>query len=103
MKHTYHLETFAIGKWLKIISGSLQYCQGYLDARKDYAPRLAYQLTRSDGKIIEALEARDDVSIGQVAGWPTAEQYEIAANKALDRAKAIRARANSDSQTKVAD
>ena len=51
MKFDYHLETFTIGKWLKILQGPMHYCQGFLDARKDYAPRLAYRLMRSDGKI----------------------------------------------------
>lgn len=97
MKHTYHLESFAISQWLKILEGrSLQYCQGFLDARCDYAPRTAYRLVRSDGKIMEEVEARDDVVIGQIAGWPTAEQYENAANKALERAKAIRAKAQTE-------
>ena len=94
MKHEYHLESFAIGKWLKIMQGSLQYCQGFLDARKDYAPRNAYRLMRSDGRVMEEVPAREDVNIGQIAGWPSAEQYEAAANKALERAKAIRERAN---------
>ncbi len=94
MKHEFHLESFSIGNWLKIKQGSLQYCQGFLDARKDYAPRNAYRLMRSDGKVMEEVPAREDVSIGQIAGWPTAEQYEAAANKALERAKVIRERAN---------
>ena len=70
--------------------GSLQYCQGFLDARKDYAPRNAYRLMRSDGKVMEEVAAYEDVFVGQIAGWPTAEQYESAANKALARAQAIR-------------
>ena len=45
---------------------------------------------RSDGRIIEEVAASDDVSIGQIAGWPTAEQYEKAASMALELAKAIR-------------
>lgn len=89
MKHEYHLESFAIGKWLKILQGSLQYCQGFLDARKDYAPRTAYRLMRSDGRVMEEVAAREDVNIGQIAGWPSAEQYESAANKALERAMAL--------------
>jgi hypothetical protein len=92
VKHEYHLESFSIGKWMIILTGSLQYCQGFLDARKDYAPRNAYRLMRSDGRIMEEIRARDDVNIGMVAGWPTAEQYETAAAKAMDRAKAIRER-----------
>jgi len=89
-KHTYTIETNCEGQWLKILSGSLQYLQGFLDARKDYAPRLAHRLLRSDGRIVEEIPANDDVSIGMIAGWPTAAQYERAADKAMDRAKAIR-------------
>lgn len=88
--HTYTLETYHVDRWMRILTGTLQYLQGYLDARKDYAPRPAYRLMRSDGRVMEQIDAREDVSIGQVAGWPTAEQYEAAAAKAMDRAKAIR-------------
>ncbi len=94
MKYEYYLETFVIGKWLKILQGSLQYCQGFLDARKDYSPRPAYRLMRSDGRVMEEVPAREDVKIGLIAGWPTAEQYEAAANEALERAKVIRDSAN---------
>lgn len=97
MKHDYHLESFALGKWLKMLQGSMQYCQGFLDARKDHAPHNAYRLMRSDGKIMEEVPAREDVDIGQIAGWPTAEQYERAANKAIERAKVIRAREEAES------
>lgn len=92
MKHTYNLESFTIGKWLRILHGSLQYCQGFLDARKDFSPRNAYRLVRSDGKIMEEVIACDEVNIGQIAGWPTAVQYEVAAAKAIEMAKAIRDR-----------
>ena len=90
MPYNYHLETYAIGQWLKIKQGSMQYCQGFLDARKDYAPRNAYRLVRSDGKVMEETAAREDVDIGQIAGWPTAGQYEAAGNRALETARAIR-------------
>jgi hypothetical protein len=61
-----------------------------MDARADYSPRCAMRLMRSDGKIIEELAADEDVGIGMIAGWPTAEQYELAAAKALQRAHIIR-------------
>ena len=93
MKYDYYIETFSCGGWIKMLHGSRQYCQGFLDARKDYSPSSPYRLMRPDGKVIERVLAREDVSIGQVAGWPTAEQFERAADKALERAKAIRARA----------
>ena len=92
MKYEYHIESFAVGEWLKIKQGSLQYCQGYMDAHKGHAPRNAYRLMRSDGRVIEEIMAREDVCIGMVAGWPTAEQYEAAASRALAVAKAIRER-----------
>ena len=88
--HTYKLESNYLGEWRKLKEGSLQYLQGYLDARKDASPRLAYRLVRSDGKVMEEVAAREDVSIGMVAGWPTAEQYEAAAERALAKAKVIR-------------
>ena len=92
MSYDYQIETFAIGKWLRIVTGSREYCRGYLNARQDLSPRLAYRLMRSDGLIVDEYAARDDVSVGMVAGFPTAEQYEHAAQKALDMAKAIRER-----------
>lgn len=94
MKHDYHLESFCLGRWVKFKQGSLQYCQGYLDARRDYAPRNTYRLMRSDGRVMEEIEAYDGVYIGHIAGWPTAEQYERAAAAALARAKVIREKTN---------
>lgn len=92
MKYEYYLETFSREKWLKILTGTMHYCQGFLDAKKDYAPHNAHRLMRSDGKIIEEVAANDEVNLGQIAGWPTAEQYEFAANNALACAKSIRDR-----------
>lgn len=90
MSHTYQIDAFYNGSWVKLFQAPMQYCLGYLDARKDHSPRNAFRLVRSDGKVVSQTEAQDDVSIGQVAGWPTAEQYEQAAEKALAMAKVIR-------------
>jgi hypothetical protein len=90
MKKEYYVEIYIDG-WLRILTESREYCQGYFDAKKVFSPRLAMRLIRSDGQIIEELTAKDDVSIGQIAGWPTAEQYEAAGKRAFDRAKVIRA------------
>jgi len=91
MKHTYSIETLFGDKWLAIIKGEyLQYCLGWLDRAQDEAPRPAYRLVRSDGKVQKLLTGREDVSIGQVAGFPTAEQYEAAAHRALEKAAVIR-------------
>ena len=40
--------------------------------------------------LVREIEEGTEVRIGQVAGWPTAEQYEAAAKRALERAEAIR-------------
>ncbi len=39
---------------------------------------------------MEEVPAREHVALGIVAGWPTAEQFERAAHKALERARVIR-------------
>ena len=91
MKHTYSIETLFGDKWMPLIKGEyLQYCLGWLDYAQDEAPRPAYRLVRSDGKILKLLAEREDVCIGMVAGFPTAEQYEAAAQRALDKAAVIR-------------
>lgn len=91
MKYTYSVESHFLGSWRKLFEESRDFCLGFLDARKDQAPRNAYRLTRSDGKVIVELPATEDVSIGMIAGWPTAEQYEFAAQRALVQAARIRA------------
>lgn len=91
MKHTYTIETLFGDKWMPIIKEEyLQYCLGWLDRAQDQSPRPAYRLVRSDGRIQKLLTEREDVSIGQVAGFPTAEQYEAAAQRALEKAAVIR-------------
>lgn len=92
MKYTYHIETYHDGKWIKIVEDSRDFCNGWLHSRIAHAPRPAYQLVRSDGKILREHPARYEVNIGQVAGWPTAEQYERAGKDALARAELLRTR-----------
>jgi hypothetical protein len=91
VKHTYTIETLLGDKWMPLIKGEfLQYCLGWLDRAQDQSPRPAYRLVRSDGRILKLLTEREDISIGQVAGFPTAEQYEAAAQRALEKAAVIR-------------
>ncbi len=90
MKYTYSIETFYIDRWMTIVKDGRDVCLGYLRAVENRAPRNAHRLVRSDGKITQSLPAAEDVSIGQVAGHPTAEQYEAAAQRALDQAARIR-------------
>ena len=88
----YQIEVFNLNKWVILARASRAYCEGYFDARKDYSPRLAYRVVRPDGSIMDESAARDDVSIGQIAGFPTAEQYEQAGRRAFEMAKVIRER-----------
>ena len=92
MKYTYHIECPFLGGWNAFKQGSRHYCNGYMDAMRGQMPRLHLRLVRSDGKVMDEIQAHDDVGIGMVAGWPTAEQYETAANRAIKRAGKIRER-----------
>ena len=93
MKHTYNIECLLNDGWNPFIKGrSLQYGRGYLEAMRGELPRIPLRLVRSDGKVVEEVTPFDEVGIGQVAGWPTAEQYERAANHALEKARKIRER-----------
>jgi len=89
-KFSYYVESYCLAQWVKIIYGSRDFCQGWLHARMDSSPRPHFRLVRSDGKILSESEARYDVSIGMIAGWPTAEQYEFAAKEAIEKARVIR-------------
>ena len=86
----YRVQSLFMGQWVNITRGPLMFCRGYLDAKSEHSPMLAHRILRSDGKVVEELEAEEDVSVGMIAGWPTAGQYEAAAQRALDKAKAIR-------------
>lgn len=99
MLYEYRVESFVFGDWIRITNGSLGYCRGFFDARKEGSPRNAYRVIRSDGKVIDEFKARNDVHIGVVAGWPTAEQYEIAAQTALKYAQTIRQRTEGQLRT----
>ena len=91
MKRTYSIETLFGDKWLAIVTlAERGYCKGWMDRASSSSPRPAFRVMRSDGKMVDTLCERQDVSIGQVAGFPTAEQYERAAEEALKRAAVIR-------------
>lgn len=98
MKYT--IESFYLDKWCQIAtSDSKAFCEGVLWAKQDVAPRLAYRVVRkSDDQVVMSIEAYDEVSIGMTAGWPTAEQYERAAENALAKAAAIRDREARDAR-----
>jgi hypothetical protein len=89
-KYTYKVEVQTDGKWVYILDGSKDFCMGYLTRTVEYSPRLAMRVIRSDGKVIDSIEKSDEVQIGMVASWPTPEQYEAAARRALAAAEEIR-------------
>ena len=88
------LQVLFNGQWMTIKQGAIGYLQGYMDAMANQSPRLAHQIVAPSGKVLDEIPERTEVSIGQVAGWPTAEQYEAAAKRALERAEAIRNQKN---------
>jgi hypothetical protein len=67
-----------------------QFAEGYFHALFERpSPKPHTQLVRSDGKVVGEFEAHEEVHIGMVAGFATAEQLRRAAQKALDRADRI--------------
>lgn len=92
-KYTYSIESFYLEKWCSVTQyASREYCEGYLDCYRYEAPRNAMRIVRNDGKVVREIAANEDVAIGMIAGWPTPEQYERAAAKALEKAARIRER-----------
>jgi len=94
----YRIESYYLNQWCKIADYvTRQFAQGVLWATRHDAPRLAYRVVRiEDGKVMDERPANDEVSVGMIAGFPTAEQYERAAERALARAEAIRERQAKD-------
>lgn len=93
-KPMHKLQVLLNGQWHTIKQSSLEYLRGYFDAMANQSPRLAHQIVSLKDKVLDEMPERTEVSIGQVAGWPTAEQYEAAAKRALEKAEAIRKRGN---------
>jgi len=90
-KHTYRLKTFVRDAWWTIVVGRLAYLEGWLDAARERpGPRPALRLVRSDGRVMAEAGAKITVSIGQVVGFATPEQYEAAAAVALETARQLR-------------
>lgn len=93
MTRTYQIQIKVLDHWSRHIDESLSYCQGYMEAMRDQGgPFVAMRLMRSDGKVVDEIQELTEVSIGMVAGYPTAEQYEAATERALEKAKVIRER-----------
>ena len=96
-KFSYKIEAQFDGPWHDHIEGPLRMLRGYMlalcDMRPSPSPRI--RLVRSDGKVLDELSERGSVSVGQIAGFPTAAQYERAGNEALEKARQIRERTSS--------
>lgn len=93
-RYTYRLEIDIDGEWFcpaGMEDTHLAFLRGYAMGRFDTpAPRRGIRIVRSDGKIMEEYQAATEVNIGMIAGWPTPEQYEAAAERALETAQKIR-------------
>lgn len=92
MKHTYRLEVRTGNSWYRLFENSRDFCMGYLTRAMESSPRLAMRVMRGDGVLVDQIAMSDSVSIGMVAGWPTAEQYRQAAHRALAAAEEIERR-----------
>jgi hypothetical protein len=90
MKHSYSVESFHLNEWRKLFTDTRDFCSGYLSHAQYSHPRNAMRIVRNDGKVIFELPQKEEVNIGQIASWPTPEQYESAAQKALEQAARIR-------------
>lgn len=92
---TYAVDAKHGDRWVSLVSGSTwDFCTGfYLAKREGPPPRLAFRVVRDDGKVCD--ESTEDLraGLGQVAGFPTAEQHEAAAQRALDAAAWVREKA----------
>lgn len=87
----YDIESHFSGGWHKILPGvSKEWALGYLSCYRHSMPRNAMRAVSGD-KVIDSVDANENVAIGMIAGWPTAEQYRHAAAKALEKADAVEA------------
>ena len=74
--------------WVMIINDRLEFCRGFLLARREESPRPAYRLRRvKDGKVLDTASEQKEAGVGMVAGWPTGEQLLGAARRLLRRVR----------------
>lgn len=87
----WRIEAYGFGKWHTLLMCTRGYGEGWLDHHREApGPRCAQRLLDPQGRVRGEVEAIDEVSIGMIAGHPTAEQYERAAAVATERARLIR-------------
>lgn len=83
------------GRCVRVVQDdSLRYLQGWMaHHRESLGVRLRAQLIRErDGRVMEEVTGCEDEGVGMVAGWPSPEQYEAAAERAAAKAAEVRAR-----------
>lgn len=86
------------GEWVEIIGHETRgFCDGFVLAhRYQPAPRLAVRAIRKDGHVAEVSPAHEGVSLGMIAGFPSAAQYRRAGDRAhamaddVERREALR-------------
>lgn len=90
-RYTYHLEAHHRGAWRRLHGEvSRGYGEGYLACMRSIAgPTLAYRLVRSDGRVIDETNGKEEATVGAVAGWPTWQQYASAAARALECSRRV--------------
>lgn len=89
----YSIEVEFNGSWRWVTDVTHAWGRGYLAAKRETpGPRVSHRLVHRSGEIMDTVPAINEVGIGQVAGFPTAEQYERAGQRALERARLIRER-----------
>ena len=93
-KYTYAVEVQWLEGWRPIIDAETRdFCLGYLASHRQHpGPRVAVRVVRSDGNVLDTASAEERASLGMVAGFPSAAQYERAAERALASAAVIRER-----------
>lgn len=91
-RREWSVQVFGFGKWRQLFTERQAWAEGYIAHHRDaHGPKIAMRIIDAHGQVRAEVEAVEDVSIGMIAGWPTAEQYELAAERALAKARAIRA------------
>lgn len=95
MTYRYAIDVFydEIHRWVTLPGlgdVSLQYAEGYVTGHHD-SPGLAraIRIVRSDGKVKREEPACAEVSLGMIAGWPSAQQYRRAAAAAIAKAEQL--------------
>ena len=96
MKYTYRIEVHDGAKWVgcpTLRDVAKTWGEGWIaHHRESRGPRPGLRLVRDDGRVMDEAPTLTEASIGMIAGFPTAQQYEDAAERCLEQARLIRER-----------